>query len=66
MPGLPPPRGELTSFLLERLGQDPHELPAAPPLEAADPLADEDLLLALYLLYELHSRGLPEVAAEGE
>ena len=66
MPRLPPPRGELTSFLLERLGQDPHELPAPPPLEAADPLADEDLQLALYLLYELHYRGLPEVDAEWE
>ncbi|MDQ4072539.1 MAG: iron-containing redox enzyme family protein [Actinomycetota bacterium] len=66
MPRLLAPRGEVSSFLLERLARDPHELPAAPPLEAADPLADEDLQLALYLMYELHYRGLPEVAAEWE
>ena len=29
--------------------------------EGADPLADEDLQLALYLCYELHYRGLPGV-----
>src|SRR3954453_1579971 len=32
----------------------------------ADPLADEDLQLALYLCYELHYRGLDGVAAEWE
>ena len=32
----------------------------------ADPLADEDLQLALYLCYELHYRGLPGVADEWE
>ena len=32
----------------------------------ADPLADEDLQLALYCCYELHYRGLPGVADEWE
>ncbi len=66
MPRLPAPRGELSALLLERLELDPHELPAAPPLEAADPLADEDLQLTLYLMYELHYRGLPGIEAEWE
>lgn len=39
----------------------PHELSAAPPIGSSDPLRDEDLNLALYLCYELHYRGLPEV-----
>jgi len=40
---------------------------SAPPVRTpADPLADEDLQLALYLCYELHYRGLPGVADEWE
>ena len=66
MPPLPAPRGQLSSLLLERLGLDPHEIPPAPPIQVADPLADEDLQLALYLMYELHYRGLPGVDAEWE
>ena len=66
MPPLPAPRGQLSSLLLERLRLDPHEIPAAPPIQVADPLADEDLQLALYLMYELHYRGLPGVDAEWE
>ena len=34
----------------------------APPIVSSDPLADEDLQLALYLCYELHYRGLPGVS----
>jgi heme oxygenase-like protein len=63
---LPAPRGEVSALLLEHLGAEVHELPPAPPVEAADPLVDEDLQLALYLSYELHYRGLPGVAAEWE
>jgi Iron-containing redox enzyme len=40
--------------------------PAAVPLTDDDPLAGEDLPLALYLLYELHYRGLPGVDDEWE
>jgi Iron-containing redox enzyme len=55
---LPEPRGELSALLAEELARPVHELPAAdvPPLK--DPLADEDLQLALYLCYELHYRGV--------
>ncbi len=60
---LPEARGPLTDALLNALVQSPHEL--APPdpvaLRPADPLGDDDLQLALYLLYELHYRGLPGV-----
>ena len=64
MPPLPAPRGQLSSLLLERLRLDPHEIPAAPPIQVADPLADEDLHLSLYLIYDLHYRGLRGGAAE--
>src|SRR5690242_12997328 len=61
MPGLPPPRGPISGSLLEALGRQPHELIGfgVPPI--AQPLADDDLQLALYLCYELHYRGLPGV-----
>jgi hypothetical protein len=61
MQRMPEPRGELSTFLLERLPRPPHGLPAAAPGRAADPLTDDDLHLALYLCYELHYRGLPGV-----
>jgi hypothetical protein len=58
---LPQARGALTELLLQRLARPPHELPAGPVARMADPVADEDLQLALYLCYELHYRGLPGV-----
>ena len=58
---LPSPRGETTSALLNALRNPPHQLPPIPLPRHADPLADEDLQLALYLCYELHYRGLPGV-----
>jgi len=62
MSSLPPPRGELSAFVLAELAAGaPHALPPAPPAAVADPLADDDLHLALYLCYELHYRGLPGV-----
>ena len=66
MASLPAPRGELSSFLLEHLPLEAHELPPAPSPDAPDPLGDEDLQLALYLMYELHYRGLPCVDPEWE
>jgi Iron-containing redox enzyme len=63
---LPSARGELSSLLLEHLPLGVHELPPAPVPDTADPLADEDLQLALYLMYELHYRGLAGVEAEWE
>jgi hypothetical protein len=64
--GPPQPRGELSEALLAALRRPVHPL-AAPRFETpADPLADEDLQLALYCCYELHYRGLPGVADEWE
>ena len=62
----PEPRGEASERLLAALARDPHaigefEIPAP-----EDPLADEDLQLALYACYELHYRGLPGVSDEWE
>jgi hypothetical protein len=52
---LPPPRGPLSEQLFEALEGPPHARLAAPGLiESGDPLADEDLQLALYVAYELH------------
>jgi pyrroloquinoline quinone (PQQ) biosynthesis protein C len=58
---LPTPRGETTEALLNALRNPPHQLPPIPLPQHEDPLADEDLQLALYLCYELHYRGLPGV-----
>jgi hypothetical protein len=63
---LPESRGEVSRALLDALAQDPHTLKAAKAPFPADPLADEDLQLALYLCYELHYRGLPGVSDEWE
>jgi len=62
VPALPVPRGELSHAILDALVRDPHRLRAPDPPIPADPLADEDLQLALYLCYELHYRGLPGVS----
>ena len=53
--GLPEPRGELSAHLIESLELPPHDLAIVAPTD------DEDLHLALYLCYELHYRGLPDV-----
>jgi hypothetical protein len=63
---LPQTRGELTELLLGRLTRPVHPLRAPDVTAPADPLADDDLQLALYLCYELHYRGLPGVADEWE
>ena len=59
---LPEPRGSLTEALFAELTRPVHALDAPPlPDAIGDPLADEDLQLALYCCYELHYRGLPGV-----
>jgi len=63
---LPSPRGPISQLLLDSLRASPGPLPAIDPPEADDPLADEDLQLALYLCYELHYRGLPGVSEHWE
>jgi hypothetical protein len=58
---LPGARGSTTEALLGALADPPPHLAPVPLPEGTDPLADEDLQLALYLCYELHYRGLPGV-----
>jgi hypothetical protein len=58
---LPAPRGATSEALLAALRERPHRLPPIALPEGPDPLADEDLQLALYCCYELHYRGLPGV-----
>jgi len=58
---LPTPRGAASALLVAELADGVHLLPPFLPEVPADPLADEDLHLALYLCYELFYRGLPGV-----
>jgi Iron-containing redox enzyme len=60
MPSLPQARGDASALLVEHLVDPVHQLPWIE-VDAADPLTDDDLQLALYLCYELHYRGLPGV-----
>ncbi len=51
---LPEPRGPLTAWLFEVLREPPDTELGPPPIESEDPIADDDLQLALYACYELH------------
>jgi len=52
---LPAPRGPLSEWLFEALQGPPDEgLQVPGPIDSADPIADEDLQLALYVAYEIH------------
>jgi hypothetical protein len=66
MPTLPVARGDLSAFVIEALGGEPRELVGPAVHAPADPLADDDLQLALYLLYELHYRGFDGVSERWE
>ena len=57
---LPEPRGPLTSWLLHHLRRPVHDVGPMPPT-SDDPITGEDSALALYLCYELHYLGLPDV-----
>jgi Iron-containing redox enzyme len=63
MRSLPSPRGPIGERLIAVLTGEasPDTLPGPDIPVSTDPLADEDLQLALYLCYELHYRGLPGV-----
>src|ERR671932_2419694 len=56
----PAPRGKTSEALLAALAGAPGRLPPIP-LPADGPLDGEDFALSLYLLYELHYRGVPGV-----
>ena len=56
---LPSPRGPLSEQLFEALeGPSQARIPAPGLVDSADPIADEDLQLALYASYELHYSGI--------
>jgi hypothetical protein len=57
---LPQPRGPVTEQLLDHLRRPVHALGSLP-VSDGDPLVDDDVALALYLCYELHYLGLPDV-----
>src|SRR3954471_1176215 len=61
MPLLPSPRGPLSEALIAALAGAPGTLPPLTVTAPSDPLADDDLHLALYVLYELHYRGFEGV-----
>lgn len=61
---LPQPRGPLTEQLVAALRGGPARL--ARPVSPSDPIADDDLQLALWSCYELHYRGFDEVAPDRE
>src|SRR4051794_32770564 len=58
---LPSPRGPLSEALIAALAGAPGTLPPITIPAPPDPLADDDLHLALYVLYELHYRGFEGV-----
>ncbi len=61
MRSLPTPRGPVTELLIGTLQRAPGGLRPVELPSFEEPLANEDLQLALYLCYELHYRGLPGV-----
>jgi len=60
-PELPPPRGPVSELLVPALRAEPGGLGSVESAAPADPLADEDLQLSLYLCYELHYRSFAGV-----
>jgi len=56
---LPSPRGPLSGRLFEALEGPPDQgLEAPSAIDSFDPIADEDLQLALYVAYEIHYSGI--------
>jgi hypothetical protein len=64
MASLPEQRGDLSALVLGRLGPEVRSVPPHLPPVPSDPIADEDLQLALYVCYELHYRGFDDVHPE--
>jgi hypothetical protein len=63
-PKLPAPRGELSAAVIDALRGQAHSLDAS--IGASDPLADDDLQLALYCCYELHYRSFAGIDESAE
>jgi hypothetical protein len=61
VPALPSARGAISAHLLDALRRAPHAVGPVDATAATDPLADDDLQLALYVCYELHYRGFDAV-----
>jgi hypothetical protein len=59
-PGLPAPRGPVSAAVLRALAGPPGPV-AVPSPSGGEPLADDDLHLALYVCYELHYRSFAGV-----
>jgi hypothetical protein len=57
-PLIPWPRGPLSAAVIEALQREPGTLGPMPDVTVADPLADDDFQLALYLCYEVQYRDL--------
>lgn len=64
-PALPEARGPLSGAVVSALRRPPGPV-AQPPVLSTDPVADDDLQLALYLCYELHYQGFEGVDNEWE
>jgi hypothetical protein len=63
---LPDPRGPWTEELFAALTGAPGQVLGPVATRAADPLADDDLQLALYVCYELHYAAIAQVDARWE
>jgi len=60
-PALPEPRGALSEIVLAALARQPHEVRPGLPVHGDVLAGDDDLHLALYVLYELHYRSFDGV-----
>lgn len=66
-PRLPAAAGDLSAGVIDALHGHPGDRSLVlPRVLGEDPLADDDLHLALYVLYELHYRGFAEADSEWE
>ncbi|HKJ55462.1 MAG TPA: iron-containing redox enzyme family protein, partial [Nitriliruptoraceae bacterium] len=63
---LPTSRGPASEALLATIIQEPGDVPLVLPVPQDDPIRGEDYALTLYLLYELHYRGITDVSDEWE
>ncbi len=61
-PALPEARGQVSDWVIHELRHAPGSThPSPPTCESTNPVSDEDLQLALYVIYELSYRGFADV-----